>query len=189
MNKIKGLFVALVLTMVFAVSGTATAGQVDIYLAPVIQNTATWDGSTFSGDLQVIASSGVDTLPNSGVFVSTGTFSFEPGNTFTISGGNINNVTPFTLSGNYEVKNVDSVLGIETLINSFSTTGLDTFYGLSQITSGSLHTFNLQLAGGGNMVTSGHMTMPTTPVPIPAAAGLFGSGLVGLFGVRRRLNA
>lgn len=40
--------------------------------------------------------------------------------------------------------------------------------------------------GGSNIGGSGDCSIPVNPVPVPAAAWLFGSGLIGLIGISRR---
>ena len=43
--------------------------------------------------------------------------------------------------------------------------------------------------GGANISGTGDCSSPINPVPVPAAAWLFGSGLAGLIGIGRRKNA
>jgi hypothetical protein len=45
------------------------------------------------------------------------------------------------------------------------------------------------LDANGNLTIAGNATTPPPPVPLPAAVWLFGSGLLGLFGVSRRRAA
>jgi hypothetical protein len=52
-------------------------------------------------------------------------------------------------------------------------------------TTGKLQSYVL---GAASLDANGNLTFATTPVPLPAAVWLLGSGLLGLFGVSRRRN-
>ena len=63
------------------------------------------------------------------------------------------------------------------------------FYELSSSSTNQLAKANLTtFAGAWNLGTNGALTYSVSAVPVPPAAWLFGSGLVGLVGVARRKN-
>lgn len=141
----------------------------------------------------------------------TGMYTTTSGNTLNFgSGGNlsvIGGITPLNigagstlLSGTFSSAEVSQyqvgILRFDFLGATLSTTDLPLIYSYFGITatSGSVAGLDLTFFASGtidggftsNGINSGSITDVPTPTPIPAAAWLLGSGLMGLVGLRRK---
>lgn len=71
-------------------------------------------------------------------------------------------------------------------VGSFSGTGLPIDFVTGVLTAGTV--YNLTIVGDATGLAGGDYTGSITAVPVPAAAWLFGSALIGLAGMSRRRN-
>lgn len=200
------MWVLVVLSLIWmpvvAFSGTVEFG--------LLQNMATYDTGSkqISGVMDVVGSNASE-ASNNGHNITVGQIEFA-GNSFTMSGyaepGN--DSTNFTVHGNYAFTGNDqnnglsSSEGVQFTISVTTNLGLYTSHGLPQISDGSMHTFRTRYAGADSLtcapteklvLTSAQIVFnnaPNTPppsnVPIPSAAWMMGTCIIGLWGIRRR---
>ena|GEM_PF-4337180 len=180
------LFGILALVVLLGMPGLSFAGSIDFTLT---QNSAVLSSDgTLTGSLSVgqVVTNGTT---NDGTFSATGTLTFTSNTTFTLSGtidtesGTISYEGTGTYTPTYTAGYDSFSMSMSSVIFSSTNSGLLDAYGFPTISTGGLGTF----AYAGN-VSSGHITLNATGVPIPAGAWLLGTGLFGLMGVRRRMN-
>jgi hypothetical protein len=176
--KIKGLFIVFALMLLLAAPGMSFATTVDFTFFMDTPTSATFNGTSLAGDLAIYRSQGYQSL-NDGPHLTPATMSFS-GLDHLIIIGNVES-TPFTFDATYSILGVygTDTKAVVTSIASATNSGLDTFYGLGQNAIGY---FNFTTTG--EKITSAQMSVNS--VPIPGAAWLFGSGLLGLLGLRRK---
>ena len=102
--------------------------------------------------------------------------------------------SPGTTSGNFTINYIDkyhgtwsSTIPIQYISLKSSTEFI--VYSVIGLTSGTWDTSSLSTPSGNTPALSHMSFWSTTPVPIPAAAWLFGTGIVGIVSMRRRLNS
>jgi hypothetical protein len=170
----------------------ADAIAVDFYLPPagsIVYNANALGGPTISGTLIIIGTSGTDNSLHPGFNLSSGTMTFGTTHSFNTDNGLLgvgSGSQSFSLGGQYEFFSEGISGGQKTVTFKFINplySGLAEYYGLPPGASGLINLFFT-----GNTVTSAHATL-TSPVPVPAAAWLLGSGLIGLLGVRRKMRS
>jgi hypothetical protein len=117
--------------------------------------------------------------------VFTGTLS---GGTFTITGGTTAKAGPCTGAAAGVICNSAGNVLVFPTLDTFATAS-----GTVSISGGGSITTTFTSTGTQPTLTTSHYTLgagtPTPAVPVPAAAWLFGSGLLGLAGTARRRNA
>jgi len=198
---------ALVILFVLWMPAMAFSGTVEFGL---IQNTATFDAGSkqISGVMDVVSSNASES-PGSGDLQTVGQIAFE-GNSFTMNGyaETGNETTAFSLNGNYAVTGNDrnnmvhNSADVQLTISTTANLGVYASHGLPQITEGSMHTFWTRYAAADSLIaaptdklvlTSAHIVIDKVPnapsppaVPIPSAAWLLSTGIIGLWGIRRR---
>jgi len=172
----------------------------------------TLEGGQYAGNSQNTATSSVDKTPGAGKMVITS--AIGTGNNATISGKILSNMNSFMNGLQADIHAPPTPPGLsqlETLTESNTATvsadiSAEARYGfLTANDFGNLGSTALQLfgfSGNGNTGTlqsyilgtatlgnDGTLSLKTNAVPLPAAVWLFGSGLLGLFGVSRRRSA
>jgi hypothetical protein len=212
---IKGLLCGALLTATLAVgTGTANASLAESFnftgATPVnlsldsfnpALGTLTGVSLTLSGtvtpELQFYNFSGSpDTFINGS---TTGTFNLSfPGDplmvttaTGTLSTGNITTSNPTTIGTNPTSLNQTINIGWQywSQYEGTSPVGLTAYLGTFS-SGATFDSRNGQVFVGGNALANGSVTVDYTynATPIPAAAYLFGSGFLGLIGIRKKLN-
>jgi hypothetical protein len=193
--KSKNLFVVSFFLCLLYVPAmcSAEAPYVDITFT---ENTAlyysnvTINGAVYSnviiGEVTITGSTGNGTS-NPGYLTSTGTITFSENETFVVSGNVAGN--SYRVEGTYEIKSMSSngnyTTQVIVTVQTTNTDGLDTYYG---VPAGSTGTFVLQISNDSQKVRSGTLDLNAYAVPLPAGAWLLGSGIVGIFGLRRKMR-
>lgn len=186
MKKIISIFCLLIL-----MSGSANASLVNLTVNGTVDAATNWGGLT-AGDA-ITADLTLDTASYTGIGVET--FTFTGGNTLAITAGSfsfdqsMDSALNASVSFNNGVMfdlNFGALFGVNGAPEEFDS------FGLNVLADRSVTTGN-----GKNAVTTDYSlvahwdaaTLELAAVPVPAAAWLFGSGLLGLAGVARRKSA
>ncbi|RDH84501.1 MAG: hypothetical protein DIZ80_03205 [endosymbiont of Galathealinum brachiosum] len=184
MKKLKYMVCALVLF-----SANANAALIDLTINGVVEGALNWGGLT-AGD-SISANLVLDTEGYTGT--GSETFYFTGSNTLDITAGTFSfdesmdsALTSSITFQNGELAdlNFGALFGINGAPEEFDSFGL-----------GILAQRSVTTGNGGNAVTtdyvlSAHWEATTlSPVPVPAALWLFGSGLIGLAGLAKRRKA
>jgi len=144
-------------------------------------------GSTITADI---------TLDDTGLTgIGTEQIFFTGLNTLDITAGTLSFNQSMDGSGNTSITFVDGSLFDLHFGAQFGVLGAPEDF-LSSLTSATASR-SVTTGKGGNIVTTNHTlyatwqatALPLTPVPVPAAIWLFGSGLLGLAGIARRKSA
>lgn len=194
---------------VLAVAGAAHAATVGTYNVAVSGNTFDWSGAVEPGTvIGGNTGTGTATLDDSGVLTISSTFTFtaQVAEDFEV----VSNLTATSIfQGTYSGGTFTVASGTERYdtCSGYCSAGLlggpadgtvtrdyDLSFGETQgsvaLLSGGTVVGDVSLAGGTYQTLRTFTLSPTAPaVPIPAAAWLFGSGLIGLAGSARRRRA
>lgn len=158
---------------------------------------AKYDSGVLSGNLKITDAEGIGTTLNSGTsyvwnsthtFLSSGTMNFT-GSNFTMTGSLTTNgttFTPFTVTGTYGVvtTNTAGEFKVSFANITYAGSGLEGYFGETFKKEG---VFSFHQTTGSNIIDGGTVTF-NTPVPIPAAGWLLGTGLISLVGLRRKFR-
>lgn len=127
----------------------------------------------------------VGTFDDSVLTGGTGSISFAtPGNTFTVNAGDIEFTPGEVFSGTPTLSLVS--MDIDFVNNGFSFDATDT---ITEASFTSYYSYFDGFDAGFGYMKGNWQEFTVTAVPVPAAAWLFGSGLLGLAGIARRKTA
>jgi hypothetical protein len=190
--SMKTLFAAITLATAYS-ANAATIATFDV------TNNATVN---FMGSqIGTVAETGTAVLDDSGILTidKTGTTSTNPGSTFVVSSeivyqgtitGNTYTVSSGTLTYTQCVSGSCAVaLNSPQTLTPTPASGDGGGLPAESLDIGAGGTFNLVFAQYNGMVVADHTMALTPTVPVPAAAWLFGSGLLGIAGAKRRHSA
>jgi hypothetical protein len=172
-----------------AITGVATGGTLNA-LGTSLDGTTLYAAAYGTGEIGTLATNGTFTsigFYGNGI-VSSGDLAFDPNDATKLYAAVIS-------SGTYYLATVDLGTGAATLIGSgigFSQTfGISFKDGVMYAVTGTGDVFTVNTATGAASGIIGDNDkalwgMSTSPVPLPPSVWLFGSGLLGLMGLRRK---